>query len=129
MWVRSDGQEMQHDDWNNFNNHVLGMLLSGEATDEVDDRGRPLKGDTMLLLLNGGDSDCRFNLPHVQESGAWLVLVDSAHEERTGPPDEGSSVTVDAHAMVLLRHGTERRLVSPEPVAAAPTAPSEGVTG
>jgi len=116
MWVRPDGHEMQQADWQNAENHVLGMLISGEATDEVDDRGRPLKGDTLLLLLNGAGHDCRFVLPKAHEQGFWMVLLDSAHEEHLGAPD-GGSVNVAAHSLVLLRHGTERRMsvVVPEP--------------
>ena len=128
MWIRGDGHEMQHDDWNNSGNHALGMLISGEATDEVDDRGRPIRGDTLLLILNGGENDCRFTLPQVQEEGFWMTLLDSAHAERHGPPDGGTSVTVAAHALVLLRHGTERRMgpVVPEGEAAAVPAPGGG---
>jgi glycogen operon protein len=122
---------MQQQDWQKGDNHVLGMLISGHATDEVDDRGRPIHGDTLLLILNGGDADCRFTLPHVEEEGFWMMLLDSAHEERHGPPDGGASVTVSAHGLVLLRHGTERRMgpAAPEPEPAAVAAPaSEGGT-
>ena len=109
MWVRADGQEMQDGDWQNADNHLLGLLISGQATDETDDRGRPIRGDTLLLILNGGDTDCPFTLPQVQEEGFWLTLLDSAHAECHGPQD-GASVTVAAHSLVLLRHGTERRM-------------------
>jgi glycogen operon protein len=129
MWVRADGQEMQQGDWQNPDNHLLGMLISGQATDEVDDRGRPIRGDTLLLILNGGEGDCRFVLPHVQEEGFWMTLLDSAHSERErhGPPD-GTSVMVAAHSLVLLRHGTERRFgaTPPEPEPAAVPAPASG---
>jgi glycogen operon protein len=132
MWVRPDGQEMQQGDWQNGDNHLLGMLISGQATDEVDDRGRPIRGDTLLLILNGGEADCRFTLPQVQEEGFWMTLLDSAHEERHGPPDGGASVTVAAHGLVLLRHGTERRMgaASPEqePAAVPAPAPEGGAT-
>jgi len=129
MWVRGDGQEMQQGDWQNGENHLLGMLISGQATDEVDDRGRPIRGDTLLLILNGGESDCRFVLPQVQEEGFWMTLLDSAHSERErhGPPD-GTSVMVAAHSLVLLRHGTERRFATtpPEPEPTAVPAPDAG---
>ena len=36
--------EMSDDDWDEPDAHVLGMLIDGEATDEVDDRGRPVVG-------------------------------------------------------------------------------------
>ena len=44
-WLRADGQEMTPDDWNDPANHVLGMLIRGEATDELDERGRRLPGE------------------------------------------------------------------------------------
>ena len=122
MWVRPDGQEMQQGDWQDTERRVLGMLISGEATDEVDDRGRPIKGDTLLLLLNGAETDCKFLLPRVAEDGSWMMLLDSAHGERLGRPEDGGSATVAAHSVVLLRHGTERRLSSPE--AAVPAVPA-----
>ena len=49
-WLRPDGQEMTDADWHNGDNHALGMLIYGDATDETDDRGRPIKGDTLLLV-------------------------------------------------------------------------------
>ncbi|HWD09645.1 MAG TPA: glycogen debranching protein GlgX, partial [Actinomycetota bacterium] len=53
-WLRPDGKEMTMQDWSNPANQVLGMLLRGSASDDVDERGRPIPGETMLLALNGG---------------------------------------------------------------------------
>jgi glycogen operon protein len=106
MWVRPDGQEMQHDDWDNPENRVLGMLIHGEATDETDERGEPVQGDTLLILLNGGSGGLRFILPAV-EGGMWVELLDSA-DARRHPIDQGW-VHVDGRSLVLLRHGRERR--------------------
>jgi glycogen operon protein len=49
-WLRPDGSEYEHDDWNQPDAHVLGMLIPGEATDESGDRGRPVVGRTILQL-------------------------------------------------------------------------------
>ena len=62
-WLRPDGVEFEHDDWNQPDAHVLGMLIPGEATDEAGDRGRPVVGRTILLLLNGGSRSRFFALP------------------------------------------------------------------
>jgi glycogen operon protein len=51
MWVRTDGEEMTEGDWSDPENRVLGMLIPGRATDERDERGRRIRGDTVLLLL------------------------------------------------------------------------------
>ena len=113
MWIRPDGKEMQQQDWQKADNHVLGMLISGEATDEVDERGRPIKGDTLLLILNGGEADVRFTMPKLDAIGVWMELLDTSHEERH-VPDAGWTM-VCAHSLVLMRHGTERRMLSTMP--------------
>src|SRR6266702_794720 len=50
-WVRPDGNEMTDADWGDPESRILGMLIHGRATDEVDERGRPIFGDTLLLLM------------------------------------------------------------------------------
>jgi glycogen operon protein len=108
MWLRPDATEMTDADWRNPDMRVLGMLISGEATDETDERGRLLHGDTLLLVANGGERDVRFIVPTLEGEGVWVELLDSARPQRH-VIDEGW-VFVDAHSLVLLRHGRERRL-------------------
>ncbi|HEV8549684.1 MAG TPA: glycogen debranching protein GlgX, partial [Polyangiaceae bacterium] len=38
-WLKPNGEEMYNGDWNQGDNHALGMLIYGDATDETDDRG------------------------------------------------------------------------------------------
>jgi isoamylase len=108
MWVRQDAQEMTADDWRNPDLRVLGMLISGSATDETDERGRLLHGDTMLVIANASDQDVRFSVPNLESEGVWVELLDSARPERHVIDD--GWVFVDAHSLVLLRHGAERRM-------------------
>ncbi|MGH7665558.1 MAG: glycogen debranching protein GlgX [Gemmatimonadaceae bacterium] len=107
-WIRQDGAEMGENDWNDAKNHVLGMLINGDATDEMDDRGRPVKGDTMLLLLNGGEQPASFSLPAAEGRGVWVEMVDTAEPGAHAATD---AVPVAPWSLVLLRFGTERRLV------------------
>jgi isoamylase len=101
-WVRPDGEEMTDADWSDADNHILGMLISGQATDEVNERGRPVHGDTLLLLLNGGLRSRRFVLPSVQEPGQWHEVLNSA---RPGPRQaKQGAVNLVAHSLILLRH-------------------------
>jgi isoamylase len=106
-WLRPDGAEMTQGDWDFADGRALGMLIHGEATDETDDRGRPIRGDTMLLLVNACHAPVEFALPAL-DSAEWTVLVDTA---------EGEVAVVDMpalpvlpYSLVLLRQGRERRV-------------------
>ncbi len=99
-WLRPDGTEMTAGDWSDEANHVLGMLLRGEAPEEIDERGRPMTGDSLLLLLNGGARSKPFNLPVLERPGRWTELLDTSHEpSRTIREDR---VNLAAHSLILL---------------------------
>jgi isoamylase len=109
-WIRSDGREMTDDDWYDGNLRTLGMLICGDATDETDDHGRPITGETLLLILNASDSAMTFTLPTnlCDDGGAWTAMIDTA--------ERGLRVVTDVadvapFSLVLLRHGGGRRVV------------------
>jgi glycogen operon protein len=108
-WLRPDGREMTDADWRDGSRHVLGMLISGEAADETDDRGRPVKGDTMLLWLNGGPEPFDCTVPALPAPGAWVSLLDTAGDD-DAPRAVDGTLTVGGFSLVLLRHGAERRI-------------------
>jgi glycogen operon protein len=101
-WLRPDGGEMQEGDWGDTENHVLGMLLHGRATDEVDERGRPSFGQTVLMLLNGGTRSRPFTLPKLDDPGSWRMLINTAQPGQRVVKTE--SVNLVAHSFVLLRY-------------------------
>ncbi len=104
LWLRPDGGAMTSEEWDS-GTHVLGMLLRGDATDEIDDRGRPVVGETVLLLLNGGGRTVRFTLPALAERGVWTELVNTA---RPGSrPVRDDAVSLVAHSLLLLGHRAE----------------------
>ncbi|HYG71371.1 MAG TPA: glycogen debranching protein GlgX [Actinomycetota bacterium] len=106
-WLRPDGGEMTDEDWGDGENHVLGMLLHGRATDEVDERGRPIFGQTVLMLLNGGTRSRPFTLPRFEdEPGVWRILLHTAQPGQRVV--RGEAVTLVAHAFVLLRYEDRR---------------------
>src|SRR5213078_4487636 len=52
-WLAPDGREMDDAAWQSRFMRTLGMQLSGSAIEEVNERGEPITGDTLLVLLNG----------------------------------------------------------------------------
>jgi glycogen operon protein len=118
-WIRADGEEMTEADWRDVGNHALGMLIDGDATDEMDARGRPIKGDTLLLLVNGGQTHVDVQLPAQDARGQWVALVHTG--ERLHHTDGGNSLTLEPHSLVLLRYGRERRVETDAPLRASAT--------
>jgi glycogen operon protein len=57
---------------------TLGMLLSGTAIEEVNERGEPITGDTVLVLLNGHHDKVPFTLPSFEGDRQWLRVIDTA---------------------------------------------------
>jgi glycogen operon protein len=101
-WLRPDGHEMTPEDWRNASNRVLGMLVHGEASDEVDERGRPNRGETLLMLMNGGGHSRLFELPVLAEAGRWVEIVNTARPE-VGPALT-SGINLTGHSFIVLRH-------------------------
>ncbi|HVD31995.1 MAG TPA: hypothetical protein VNC19_00355, partial [Gemmatimonadales bacterium] len=101
-WLRAEGGEMTPADWEDPANHLLGMLIRGEASDETDQRGRRLNGDPILLLLNGGGRTKSFALPAIGRPGAWTQLIDTAHQAPRPVQEDGLSLV--PHSLVLLRY-------------------------
>jgi glycogen operon protein len=102
-WVHAGGEEMSQEDWADEENHVLGMLIHGRATDEVNERGRPLYGQTLLLLLNGGPRTRSFTLPRVEGAGAWQEILNTAHPGSRVV--KAAAVNLVANSLILLRFG------------------------
>ena len=94
-WLRPDGAEMTQNDWQNVEAHALGMRIDGEATDETDETGEPIKGDTMLLLVNASEADVDFMMP----AGRWSTVIDT--DDRPDPA--GKHYILTPFSLVLLR--------------------------
>jgi glycogen operon protein len=78
-WFRPDGKEMSDEDWGNPETRCFGLRLSGDAIEELDDRGNRIIDDTLLILINAHHQTVPFTLPAHRRKVRWEVLVDS-HE-------------------------------------------------
>jgi len=76
------GSEMNDEAWNNPGVRCMGVRLAGDLMHEVDDRGEPVKGETLLLLLNAHWEQIPFKLPQTVDHDVWQLLIDTAAEDR-----------------------------------------------
>jgi glycogen operon protein len=84
-WLDPSGREMTDEAWNAPFVRSLGVLMVGNALDEVDERGRQVTGDTVLILLNAHFEEVPFVLPKVGDDKSWLRFIDTVYAR---PPEE-----------------------------------------
>lgn len=105
VWFRPDGKDMKEEDWGNPDAHALGVLLSGDAIEELDERGNPIWDDTFFLLLNSGAEPIAFVLPTSRQDGKWQLLLDTRTKTGRRRPrslPSGDSYELPAHCLALF---------------------------
>jgi glycogen operon protein len=78
VWLTPLGREMSDYDWHAGYVRCVGMRLEGQMTDEIDERGRRITGDTLLVLFNSHHETIPFRIPDHADDEAWQPLLDTA---------------------------------------------------
>jgi isoamylase len=69
---------MTRRDWEDHGHRSLGVFLNGEATGARDRHGRPVEGDSFLVLFNAHHEDVVFKLPAARFGARWSVELTTA---------------------------------------------------
>jgi len=105
LWLNPDGCEMSDEEWQRSFARCLGVLLSGESLDEQDQRGRAVKDNNFLLLMNAHHEAIHFTLPAVDAETRWLTVLDTydgnIENGRLFTPAE--TYFLEARSVVLLK--------------------------
>ena len=78
-WLTPSGKEMTDSDWHSESARCLGIVLSGEMADEVDEFGVAIRDHTMLVLFNSSPTDVKFTIPLDPPSAEWRSVLNTAH--------------------------------------------------
>ncbi len=109
VWLKPDGEEMRHEDWQTETAHSIALLLSGEAgVYHLTTTGKAEADDTFMLILNAADQALDYVLPHTKALSQPSVVIDTAKsaEEETGAEHPAANpYTVGPCALVVLRYG------------------------
>jgi len=106
-WFRPDGKEMTDEDWNAGYSKSLTLRLAGDAITETDAKGRPIMGDTLLILLNAHHTPLAFTLPAHKSGIRWCPLLDTALTGETEKPvtilKGGERYDMEGRSIAVLR--------------------------
>jgi glycogen operon protein len=105
-WLRPDGQEMTDEEWAHSGRRCLGLRLSGDAIEEVDDMGEPIVGDTFLILLNAHEDAIPFVLPPSGERSRWDPVLDTRDWDGAAgrpPRHPGEPYPLEGRSLAVLR--------------------------
>ncbi|MBO0696873.1 MAG: glycogen debranching protein GlgX [Zavarzinella sp.] len=114
-WFSPTGKEMSDQDWAAFV-RCIGMRLAGDLIGEVNDRGEPIVGDTLLVLMNAHHEPIPFALPTTNPNHRWERLYDTA-DDASQPTAHGAgeSYPLKERSVAVFRTVAVEQ---PEPVVA-----------
>ncbi len=95
-FIGPSGKEMSDDDWHTGYAKCIGVRLDGDLIDDEDERGEPIVGDTILLLLNAHHEPLGFTLPLAKAGRGWERVLDTSE-------DDGERAVYEAEAQYPLK--------------------------
>ncbi len=104
-WLNTDGIDMSQEEWDTSFIRVMGMLLNGELMREIDEFGKNLREEILLILVNSYWEPITFTLPHEGLSPDWEVLVDTdlQYTDKQQFPVQ-SVYELEARSLVVLKN-------------------------
>jgi isoamylase len=103
-WFDPSGQEMSDEAWDAGFVRCLGVRLAGDLIGDVDEKGEPVVGETLLMLLNAHHEAIPFTLPVTRVEHHWECLFDTA-ADKTDPLayPGGQKYALQGRSLVVLR--------------------------
>ncbi|MEW2357756.1 glycogen debranching protein GlgX [Spirillospora sp. NPDC029432] len=105
-WLTPGGEPMTDHDWNAGFAKSLGVFLNGDAITEPDQRGRRIRDDSFLLLINAHSEPVGFELPGPEYGERWEYALDTADPRAVGERPRVKArdlVTVVSRSLTVLR--------------------------
>ena len=103
-WFQPSGEEMSDETWKAGYTQCLGVRFPGDLIGDVSEKGEPIIGDSVVLLVNAHHEPIPFTLPSRGEGQQWERVMDTAApgaESMKYP--EGKQYDLQGRSMVMLR--------------------------
>jgi len=104
-WYGPDSIPMDDNDWNAGFVKCLGLYLDGEIIGEVNTQGEPIRGDSLLVLLNAHYETIDFQLPAPAENTRWKPLLDTdqLRDSTQGGLSAGDKYPLSGRSLAVFR--------------------------
>jgi len=103
LWLTPAGEQMTDADWHKHYTRCLGMRLEGQMDDEIDERGRHITGDTLLILFNSHNGPIQFQMPPHADREYWQPLLDTASDQLVKSVRANEPYPLQAHSLAILK--------------------------
>ena len=77
-WFQPSGEEMSDEAWKAGYTQCLGVRFPGDLIGDVSEKGEPIIGDSVVLLVNAHHEPIPFTLPSRGEGQQWERVMDTA---------------------------------------------------
>jgi isoamylase len=103
-WLGPDGLDMDDQAWSTGYVRCLGVRLAGDLIADVNERGEPIVGDTILMLLNAHHEAIPFTLPKHRLGQHWECLFDTTDDKLGGQRfEEPHQYALEGRSVALFR--------------------------
>ena len=77
--------------------------------DEIDERGRHITGDTLLILFNSHNGPIQFLMPAPADADYWIPLLDTATDTPILRLRAHEPYPLQSHSLVVLKQSRPKR--------------------
>jgi glycogen operon protein len=105
-WFTPAGGHMTQEEWSAGFAKALAVFLNGEAINEPDPRGEPVKDETFYVLFNAHYEPLPFKLPEEKWGKKWSAVLDTNGSFDTNGEHfyaPGDEVEVESRSLAVLR--------------------------
>jgi isoamylase len=119
-WFEPSGKEMTEEAWNTGYARCLAVRWAGDLIGEADEKGDPVVGDTVRLLMNAHHDAIPFALPVLKKGQEWERLLDTADPQGEPQPcPSGQPHELHGPSMAVLRTRVQPEQARPPEATAA----------
>jgi isoamylase len=103
-WFRTDGAEMDDDDWGTDHIRSLAVFLNGRGIRTPGPHGEPIIDDDVLVVFNAAPEPVDFTVPPVLGEG-WALVMDTGQGgwlDDPAPTEPGQTLPAVGQSLLLL---------------------------